>query len=164
MNRTIADFHGQALYLDTMIFHLLLREKDSPAELLFRRIQAGDMQAYTSVLTFDELAYRLLLARIRDKYSGSPLDQLRQNEQKLITEFHPEIEAALTRLQTFPNLALLDFTATDLTTMQQNMSQFHLRPRDALHLAAMQKVSCMDLVSHDSDFDAISEVNRYLLA
>ena len=33
----------------------------------------------------------------------------------------------------------------------------------ALHLAAMQKVGCLDLVSQDPDFDRIPLVRRYAL-
>lgn len=119
MSKTISQFSERALYIDTMIFYLLLREKGSAAEPLFHRIQSGEIQAYTSVLTFDELAYRLLLARVRDTYGGSPLDRLRQNEQKLLAEFSPEIELALTQLQSLSNLTLLEFTPTDLIAMHK---------------------------------------------
>jgi predicted nucleic acid-binding protein len=164
MSRLISEFDGQTLYLDTMIFYLLLREKGSLAEPLFRRIQAGELQGYTSVLTFDELAYRLLLARIRDNYAGNPLDNLRQNEQKLIGEFSTQIESTLVQTQNFPNLSLIDFTVTDLSFFYQNMRQYRLRPRDALHLAAMQKVDCRAILSQDSDFDHISDIQCYKLS
>lgn len=164
MIRKIEQFSGSIVYVDTMSFYLLLREKGSPAEPFFRKIQAGHIQAYTSVLTFDELAYRLLLARVRDTYSVSPLDNLRQNEQKLIAEFCPEIEVTLTKLQSLSHLSFLDFAIADLTTMHRNMRKYHLRPRDALHLSAMQKVGCMNLVSQDRDFDHIVEIDRYALA
>ena len=42
--------------------------------------------------------------------------------------------------------------------------QYHLRPRDALHLAAMQKCGCFDLLSHDPDFDRVPMISRYTLA
>lgn len=73
MSRPLADFRGDALYLDTMILYALLRGLEPTARILFGRIQAGELIAYTSVLTFDELTYRLLLALIRDHYGKSPL-------------------------------------------------------------------------------------------
>ncbi|MEM7130704.1 MAG: type II toxin-antitoxin system VapC family toxin [Chloroflexota bacterium] len=164
MNQPIHEFSGESLYLDTMIFYLFLRVKDSTANLLFRRIQDSEFQAFTSVLTFDERAYRLLLARIRDNYPGNPLDQLRQNEQERIAEFSSEIESVLSKLQIFPNLSLIDLVSTDLATFCQNMQQYHFRPRDALHLAAMQKVSCSAIVSQDSDFDHIADIQCYKLS
>lgn len=164
MNKTIAEFKGIAIYVDTMIFYQLLRENGSLAEVFFRGSQAKNIQLYTSVLTFDELAYRLLLALIRDKYSGSPLDQLRKNEQALIAEFSSKIEAALIQLQSLPNLSLIDYTVADVSIMHQNMRLFYLRPRDALHLATMQKTKCLEVVSHDSDFSSVPFIQRYTLS
>ena len=39
-----------------MVFHALLRANDEGARKLFKSIEAGDIHAYTSALTFDELA------------------------------------------------------------------------------------------------------------
>jgi predicted nucleic acid-binding protein len=50
-----------------------------------------------------------------------------------------------------------------MAAMDEGMCLYHLRPRDALHLAAMQKCDCFDLVSHDPDFDRVPEVRRYKL-
>ncbi len=163
MNSPVSEFQGDILYLDTMILYLFLRGNDSRAKSLIRRIQKGGIQAYTSVLTFDELAYRLLLAFIRDAYGKSPLDKLRQNEQEMIAEFSPNIEPKLLRLQELPNLILVDVTPVDLRAMHQNMRSYLLRPRDALHLAAMQKVNCSDLVSQDPDLDRVPTITRYIL-
>jgi predicted nucleic acid-binding protein len=43
------------------------------------------------------------------------------------------------------------------------IQQHHLRPRDALHLAAMQKVNCFALASNDADFDRVPIVERYTM-
>ena len=45
--------------------------------------------------------------------------------------------------------------------MGENIGNYHILPRDALHLAAMQKCGCFDLVSHDADSPW---VRRYTLA
>lgn len=43
------------------------------------------------------------------------------------------------------------------------MMQYHLRPRDALHWAAMQRVGCFDLASSDQRFDRIPHIRRFTL-
>jgi predicted nucleic acid-binding protein len=164
MSQPLTDFVGRELYLDTMIPYTLLRGVDLAAQTLFEQIQRGRFQAYTSVLTFDELAYRLLLASIREQYSGSPLEYLRDNERKAIAEFYPPIAARLEQLQSFPNLSLVDLRASDVAGMNEYALQYQLRPRDALHLVAMQKCECFNLVSQDSDFDRVPIVHRYTLA
>jgi predicted nucleic acid-binding protein len=146
-----------------MVPYALLRGLEPSAQALFTRIEAGEIRAFTSVLTFDELTYRMLLAFIRDHYDGSPLDQLRSNEAQMIAEFCPRWSPHLHRLRTFPNLFLVDIIASDLETMDEAMCLYQLRPRDALHLAAMQKCGCLDLVSHDADFDRVPKVRRYTL-
>jgi len=164
MTQPIADFREQVVYLDTMIPYALFRNIETNAvKGLFHRLQSGDFQAFTSVLTFDELAYRLLLAAIRDNHPGNPLDHLRQNEAELIATYSPRIAVEIERLQTFPNLTLLDVSASDITQMNQLMQQHHLRPRDALHLAAMHKCNCFNLVSQDADFDHVPYLQRFTL-
>ena len=163
MSELITSFTGSTLYLDTMIPYALLRGLDPAARDLFARIEAAKLQAYTSVLTFDELAYRMLLALIRDHHGGSPLEQLRDNEAQMIAQFYPQLAPHLARLRAFPNLFLVDVTSSDLAVMDEAMSQYHIRPRDALHLAAMQKCGCLSLVSHDPDFDRVPQVHRYTL-
>lgn len=163
MTASLASFTGEALYLDTMIPYALLRGLDPAARALFGRIEAGDLRGYTSVLTFDELTYRLLLAFIRNRYGGSPLERLRDTETQMIAEFYPQLAPHLAQLRTFPNLVLVDVTPSDLEVMDDGIRQYHLRPRDALHLTAMQKCGCFDLLSNDSDFDRVSTVRRYTL-
>jgi len=164
MTQALSTFNGESLYLDTMIFYTFLRIQSPPAETLFSSIFDGKLSAFTSALTFDELAHRMLLALIRDAYGGSPFDMLRSDERRMIGEFFPKIEPQLVRFQTMPNLTIVDITAADVTAMRNNIRDYLLRPRDALHLAAMQKTNCFHLVSQDSDFDHIPSITRYSLA
>ncbi len=60
MSQHLTNFHGATLYLDTMIPYALLRALDPEAQTLFARIQSGELVAYTSVLMYDEIAYRTL--------------------------------------------------------------------------------------------------------
>ena len=163
MSEPISQFVGNDLYLDAMIFHMLLRGQNPISESLFQRIESGDIQAHTSVLTFDELAYRMLLALIKDRYKGSPLENLRQNQTTLIGELYPQLEPPFTKLYHFPNLSIHEIAAVDLIAMQGNIREYHLLPRDALHLATMQKCRCFQLASHDSDFDTVPFIQRYTL-
>lgn len=144
-------------------FHIFLRDAESNARSFFQRVEHGDIQAYTSILSFDELAYRQLLALIRDKYKGSPLDHLRKDETNLIDELYPQIAPKIELLRQFTNLNLVDVTADDLDAMSQNILDYKLRPRDALHLAAMQKVKCFNLLSEDSDFTRVSNIQQFTL-
>jgi len=50
----------------------------------------------------------------------------------------------------FQFLTVLDVLAMDLDAMNDAMVQFHVRPRDALHYAAMKRIGCFDLASNDA--------------
>ena len=82
MTAPLDAFSGSVIYLDTMLPYMLLRGADPAVKHFFKRMEEGDFAAYTSALTFDELAYRLLLALIKDRYGSSPLDRLRDEEEK----------------------------------------------------------------------------------
>lgn len=81
MTALLSAFAGERLYIDTMLPYLLLRGADPTVQPFFRRLEHGELIAHTSALTLDELAYRLLLAFIKDRYSGSPLERLRDEEE-----------------------------------------------------------------------------------
>ncbi len=163
MTVPLIDFTGPVIYIDTMVPYALLRSVSPAAEAFFERLERGAFLAYTSVLTLDELAYRLLLALTKDRYGGSPLDRLRDEEEKMIAEFASPIIDRLNRLRNFLHLAILDVPASDLDVMNDAMAQYHLRPRDALHLAAMQRVNCFDLASNDPHFDRVPHLRRFTI-
>ena len=163
MSQPLTAFSGDTLYLDTTVLYALLRGIEPDVQALFVRIESGELRAYTSVLTFDELAYRMLLALIRERYGSSPLDRLREREQEMVEEFYPRLAPHLHQLRTFPNLILLEVAPSDLEAMDEAMLAYHLRPRDALHFSAMQKCECFDLVSRDPDFDRVPAVRRFAL-
>lgn len=164
MSLPISSLDVEQVYLDTNSIYLLLRAITPEVAELFRDIERGVRRAYTSVLTFDELAYRLLLALIRDTYGTYPLDRLRRDEGGMIYEFSASVDALLERVTAYRNLTIIPLVPIDLSAMRRNIQQFNLLPRDALHLAAMQKIGCFHLVSQDSDFDHIPGVTRYPLA
>lgn len=163
MTASLSTFAGNVIYLDTMLPYALLRGIDPAVKPFFEQIERGVLLAYTSVLTFDELAYRLLLALIKDRYGSSPLDRLRSEEEKLIAEFAPQVVTHLRHLRYFPHLTVLDILASDVDVMNEALTQYHLRPRDALHVAAMQRVGCFDLASNDPHFDRVPQIRRYAL-
>lgn len=163
MPQPLSAFNDTTLYLDTMVFYAFLRSSDPATRELFVRIRTADVLAYTSVLTFDELTYRMLLAMINDTYDGPAVDHLREDESQMLTQFYPRLAPVLTQLRTFPNLTVFDVSAIDLMLMDENIKRYRLPPRDALHLSAMQKSGCFDVVSSNPDFERVPEVRRYTL-
>lgn len=165
MPHLINTFDGEALYLDTNALYLVVRAIEPAARTLLKAVQRGEFRAYTSALTFDELAYQLLLRRIRDEHLGSPHDYLRQkgNEVRAIAKYYPDVRTQLQRLQRLPNLNVVGVSALDVNRMHNAILAYQLRPRDALHFAAMHKVNCLHIASEDGDFDRVPQLQRYTL-
>jgi len=78
----------------------------------------------------------------------------------MLEEFAPNVASLLKRLRAYTHLTVLDVLVSDLDVMNKVMPQYHLRPRDALHYAAMQRVGCVTLASYDPDFDRIPTIER----
>lgn len=114
-------------------------------------------------MTFDELAYRLILALVRDRYDGSPLDLLRQREEELLSEIGPVVCTALEELSQLPHLHVVEVTTGDLYGMTEAMRRYRLRPRDGLHYAVMTRIGCLCIASTDPHFDRVPSLTRYTL-
>lgn len=50
---------------------------------------------------------------------------------------------------------------TDFFALLENSRRFGLLPRDALHLAIVQRLGVSAIASDDTDFDRIEGVHRY---
>ena len=60
MSESVAQLPSNSrVYVDTMIFYEYLRATEPATMQFFERIRQGELWAYTAVLTFDELAYRM---------------------------------------------------------------------------------------------------------
>lgn len=161
MSADLSSFRGTRIYLDTMMPYAFLRGVEAEIRLLFDRIERGEITAHTSVLTLDELAYRLLLALVRDRYDDSPLDRLRSDEARLVSEFYPVLLPRLADLAAFPNLSVESIGLADWAVASQVMERYGLRPRDALHVATMERLGCLDLASNDDHFDRVPGIRRF---
>ncbi len=152
------------VYVDVNVFYMYLRPDPVYLPMIrefLGRIVQGDIQAYTSVLTMDELFYRLLLARIKDVYQRDPLQVLREDMRGAIARCGSEIGAALGRLVRLPHLQLAAVTEGDFPQMLGNITAFGLLPRDALHIAVMQRLGLSEIATDDADFDRVPWLQRH---
>jgi len=153
-----------SVYVDTNILYMYLRV--DPAHLsaikaFLSRIIGGQIEAFVSILVLDELFYRLLLARVKETTDRNPLDVLRENQSKAIAAHSDAIAAALRKLTLLPHINLVGVDNTDFNRMLENIQTFFLLPRDALHVAIVQRLGLNQVASDDGDFDRVKGVERY---
>ena len=128
-------------YLDSNVFlyaYLGSAEKGECSRKILKEISEGTA-AVTSTLTINEIVWVLL------KNTGD-----RENA----------IKQALQTLE-LPNLTVLEVNATDMYSALGYMKKYpKLKPRDAIHIAVSLRAGVFRIVSNDSDFDGISEIER----
>lgn len=152
------------IYVDTNVLYMYLRADPDylvTVKAFFRRVIDGKLDAFVSVPVLDELYYRLLLARIRDTAEGNPLDLLR-NDVVSATEAHSyAIETAMRKLVTLPHLRVVGLEPRDADRMLENIRMCSLLPRDALHVAVVQRLGLRSIASDDRDFDRVEGMDRH---
>ena len=131
-------------YLDANAFvypALYDGEKAQGATRLLRRVVDGEVNGATAALTVDEVVY--VLSREVDHETA--IDQGR-------------------RLLALPNLGILKVDGLEILRALNAMEAVRdLAPRDAIHYGVMATNGIHTIVTDDSDFDALSDIDRRLL-
>jgi predicted nucleic acid-binding protein len=154
------------IYLDTNILYMYLRS--DPAYLpslkgFLRRIVTGEIEAFIGVPVFDELYYRLLLAQVRDATGRHPINELREHLSDVLTDHGATVADAIHTLLTLPHIHPVGVEISEVEQMIDNIQKYSLLPRDALHLAIMQRIGVSAIASDDRDFDKVAGCERYWL-
>jgi predicted nucleic acid-binding protein len=155
---------GGSIYVDTNILYMYLRADPTHLSILttfFRRVVRGAFEAFVGIPVLDELFYRLLLARVRDATGRNPLDVLREDLVGTIRMYGGTIDTALRRLVAFPHLHLVGVESVDFAAMLEHIRTASLLPRDALHVAIIQRVGLAAIASDDADFDRVATITRH---
>jgi predicted nucleic acid-binding protein len=128
------------LYLDSNVFiyaALNIEEIGERARVLLRRVQQGEEQASSSVLTFDELVWAV--------------------------KRHRSIEDAINASEAFLNFPNMKLTAVDgelLALALKLIKKYKLDPRDSIHAATAILEKADVIISTDPHFDKIKEMRR----
>jgi predicted nucleic acid-binding protein len=153
-----------SVYVDTNVLYMYLRADPSHLDTIktfLRRAIRGELRAFISIPMLDELFYRLLLARVKQATGRNPLNVLRKDVAGSIDTYGGAVETAIRNLVALPHLELVGVETTDLDRMLNNISTFSLLPRDALHLAIIQRLGLNSIASDDADFDRVEGLDRH---
>ncbi len=129
------------IYLDANVFYFSLYPDDDrciEARNILRRIAKGGFKAYTCALAIDEFVWSVW-KKSKDK-------QIATNEGL--------------KILSLSNLELISVDKEIIFNSLKIMGLYSLKPRDAIHLAAMLSKNIKVIVSDDRDFDKIKEIKR----
>jgi uncharacterized protein len=130
-------------YIDSniFIFPILYSEEQEPkvkyAKQVLMDIEKGELPAYTSTLTWDEVVWIVKKAMGRDVAINQG--------QKLLG---------------FTNLKWLLVDENILSQAQTLMNKYNLHPRDSIHVASAINKKIKEIVSDDSVLDQVKEIKR----
>jgi predicted nucleic acid-binding protein len=134
----------ESIYVDSNAFILPVVGEDSQrakgALSLLRMIEAGRLEAFTSILTWDEVCW--VITRVLGKADGV---------------------AAGKKILSFPNLRFVDANSAVVSTAQSLLERYSskgLAPRDAIHCASSMTRKAALIASDDGGLDVVKEVRR----
>ncbi len=128
-------------YIDSNVFlYPVLYEDLEESEIakkILAQIESKDIQAYTSTLTWDEVAY------VSERLLGRT----------------DSVEVS----KKFINFPFLRFIPMDDEIMRRSQvirEKYHLKPRDSIHLSSAIERNINEIITDDADFDGIKEIKR----
>lgn len=149
-------------YVDTNFLYVHLRQREDPDVAAWRQLVEAELdgdQCVISALVFDELAYRSVLAWLRESGDKDPVSTLRQQSGKTMRQ----MRARLDRLWKAVDDLNFEMATTDrsVAVMARSlMADPGLAPRDAFHAAQALDANCPVIVSADPDFDTVNQLRR----
>lgn len=152
-------------YLDTNFLYAHLRTPTSatPSQIDGWResvaSQVATDGAVISVLVLDELAYRLILAWLRDDGVEDPLTRYRAEPQPTMRAVRKRLTATWQALDALA-LELWNTDQPVVGRAQELMARPGLSPRDALHAAHAIAAGCSAIASTDPAFDQVPNLSR----
>ncbi len=149
-------------YIDTNFLYLHLRQRDDPDVAAWRgRLDAelAGESGVVSALVLDELAYRSVLAWLRDGGDRDPVSTFRTATSLVMRR----MRTRLTRLWKAIDELNFELATTDRSVVRQAVSFMAdpgLAPRDAFHAAHALDSGCPVIVSSDPDYDRLTALRR----
>ncbi|MBS7635525.1 type II toxin-antitoxin system VapC family toxin [Candidatus Bathyarchaeota archaeon] len=131
------------LYIDSNVFlYPIIYEVGAVEEAkrsrdLLLRIALGDVEACTSIITWDEVVWVV----------------------RRVFGLEPSIEQGK-RFLTFPNLKFLAVKKSIILRAQEILEKYGVKPRDAVHAATAIENKITNIASYDKDFDVIKGIKR----
>jgi len=130
-------------YVDSnvFLFPVIYRAEDVEearrAKSFLLKIARGEVEAYTSTITWDEVVWVI----------------------RKIFNFELSLEQGRRFLE-FPNLKFLSVKKSTVFVAHKLLERYRLKPRDALHAAVAIENGLTEIVSYDRDFDVLKELKR----
>ena len=125
------------VFIYPVIYQTEAQQKAKKAKEILHKIENGELSAYTSTLTWDEVVW--VVSRVMDRNDGIAQGR---------------------KLLGFPNLKFINADESVLTQAQTLIDKYKLSPRDSIHVASALIRNIKTVISDDANFDQVQELKR----
>lgn len=125
------------VFIYPVIYSPESQKKARNAKEILLKIERGELKAYTSTLTWDEVV--CVVTKTLGAEDGADVGR---------------------RLLGFPNLEYIDVDRRVLSSAQNLCEKHKIGPRDSIHLASAITKNIKHVISDDSDLDKTKEIER----
>lgn len=128
-----------ALFIDSNVFFyakIMDRDYGEACARVIRRVEAGEIEATTSVLIVVELANALR------KYG-------------LSDEVKKVVDAVFSL-----DISILQVDPTDVRVAADIFDKSRISPYDCVHIAVMKRAAIKEIISADREFDRVTDIKR----
>ena len=125
------------VFIYPVLYTIEAEPKAKKARQILLSIEKGELQAYTSTLTWDEVVW--VVSKKMGRSEGINQGQ---------------------KLLGFPNLEFVSADANILSQAQALIDKHNLTPRDSIHVASAIQTRTKTIISDDKDIDQVPEIER----
>jgi predicted nucleic acid-binding protein len=148
---------GSRVFIDANIFiyHFTQTPLTGACTKLLQRVEVGDIEGITSVVTLAEVAHRLMILEAIQVHGFSSRMAVRKLKE------NPVLVQQLSRYrvvtETVPafNVVVETINSTHLRTAQDLSATIGILTNDSLTAAVMQSLAITDIASNDPDFSLV---------
>lgn len=125
------------------------------------RLESSDTQCFVSALALDEVWFVLLQLFVSRDYAPRKFWKVYEQEPAVILAYLDQIEKITAEIYAVPQLRVLGVTPRSPLLALENMRQFSLLPRDAMHLAIMRQHQIPAIATLDADFQSVESITIF---
>lgn len=148
---------GSRVFIDANIFvyHFTSTPLTAACTAFLKRVEVGELDGITSVITLAEVAHRLMILEAIRTHGLKPNVAVRKlKENPSLVQQLSDYRIATDMVSTF-GVVVEVVTSTHLRTAQDFSATIGLLTNDSLTAAVMQSLSLTDLASNDADFSVV---------
>jgi predicted nucleic acid-binding protein len=152
---------SREVFIDANIFIYHFASISEQCTHLFERIRDGELTGFVNTIILAEVLHRRMIAEALEKGLVTPKNAVRRLKErsdfvKTLTQYSQDVQNII---QT--PLIVKSVTKADILTSASIRCSHGVLTNDSIILATMERLSILDFVTHDNDFDGISKLKLW---